>query len=158
MTSRVSPAPLDMVVRTIWALALIGLTGVAFGLPLYGQSASTAASESSGKPNIALSGCLMRQGYGTLAIADARLDGFGDNAENAKPGASNGSSVKVKAPPRWILDEPGAISQHVGEKVQVTGRTDWSPKKEDAAGDDIGVRDVPHVTVHSTIVLANTCS
>src|SRR5215207_2377650 len=153
MTSSLHVALPQVALRTIRGLAVVCTTASAFGLGVYGQSPSTVASDPSRKPNIALSGCLMRQGYGTLAIADARVDGFGDKVETSKPGAPDGPSAKLKAPPRWILDEPGAISQHVGEKVQVTGRTEWTPKTEDAAGDDVGVRDVPHLTVHSVIVL-----
>jgi hypothetical protein len=145
-------------VRAIRRLAAVGLAAWTLVSGVNGQTPRRPGDEQARKPNIAVSGCLMRQGYGTLMVADANVDGFGDDAERSKPGASNGLLANVKVPPRWLLDEPGAISKHVGEKVQVLGRTEWTPNKERPAEDDPAVRDVPHLTVYSVIVITSTCS
>src|SRR5688572_16477953 len=37
------------------------------------------------KANVAISGCLLRQGYATLIVDEARVDGKGDAAATAQP-------------------------------------------------------------------------
>jgi len=119
-----------------------------------GTSRSSATTE---KPNVAISGCLMRQGYATLVLGDAHVDAVGATADRAQPGAENGLK-DVKVPAKWVLENAGAITQHVGEKVQVLGRTEWTAGKERPADDDAAAAAAPHVDVTSVKVIASTCS
>src|SRR5207249_3739816 len=81
-----------------------------------GSAASTTSSDK--KPNIAVSGCLMRQGYATLVVADAHVDGTGDKAATAAASTEKPAEA-LPTPLKWVLDNAGVVSQHVGEKVQV---------------------------------------
>jgi hypothetical protein len=64
------------------------------------------------KPNVAISGCLVRQGYAALVVDDARVDGKGDAAATAQPAAVK-PGAPLTAPPRWILDNAGPHTSHV---------------------------------------------
>ena len=110
------------------------------------------------KPNIAVSGCLMRQGYATLIVADARLDATGEKAATAVPSPDRPSEVS-QTPPRWVLDNAGVVGQHVGERVQVVGSSDWVPDKSAPAPSEPGgpPPELPHIDVLTVKVLAPKC-
>src|SRR6266478_10111995 len=81
-------------------------------------ASQSGTSPSDKKPNIAVSGCLMRQGYATFIVADARLDATGEKAATAAP-TTDRPSEGSQTPPKWVLDNAGVMGQHVGERVQV---------------------------------------
>ena len=121
-----------------------------------GTPASTTSSDK--KPNIAVSGCLMRQGYATLIVADARVDATGDRA--ATVAASTESPAEAsKTPPKWVLDNAGVVGQHVGEKVQVVGASDWVASKSSVEASEPGgpPPELPHIDVLTLKVLAPKC-
>ena len=140
--------------RRTFAVAVALACAASISAAAQGPSSSAAAE----KPNVAISGCLMRQGYATLVVGDAHVDAVGAAAERAQPGAENGLK-DVKVPAKWVLDGAGAVTQHVGEKVQVLGMTEWTAGKERPAdGDAAGLDSTPHVNVTSVKVIASTCS
>jgi hypothetical protein len=110
------------------------------------------------KPNIAVSGCLMRQGYATLIVADARLDATGEKAATAAPSPDRPSEIS-QTPPKWVLDNAGVIGQHVGERVQVVGASDWVTDKSAPALSEPGgpPPELPHIDVLTVKVLAPKC-
>jgi len=110
------------------------------------------------KPNIAVSGCLMRQGYATFIVADARLDATGEKAATAAPSPDRPLEVS-QTPPKWVLDNAGVIGQHVGERVQVVGASDWVTDKSAPAASEPGgpPPELPHIDVLTVKVLAPKC-
>ena len=116
------------------------------------------ASPSDKKPNIAVSGCLMRQGYATLIVADARLDATGEKAATAAP-STEAPSEKSQTPSKWVLENAGVIGQHVGERVQVVGATDWVASTSAPAASEPGgpPPELPHIDVITVKVLAPKC-
>ena len=121
-------------------------------------ASQSATSQGDKKPNIAVSGCLMRQGYATLIVADARLDATGEKAATAAPSTDRPSEVS-QAPPKWVLDNAGVIGQHVGERVQVVGASDWVTNKSVPEASEPGgpPPELPHIDVLSVKVLAPKC-
>lgn len=113
------------------------------------------------KPNIAVTGCLNREGYGGFAIADPKIDGMGAGAATAAPGS--GKAV-AQAPMKWVLDHAGPAGggQHVGEKVQVIGVSSWV---EDTKGgtqaappSDEPPNSGPHIDVVAIKPVSASCS
>jgi hypothetical protein len=112
------------------------------------------------KANVAISGCLLRQGYATLIVDEARVDGKGDAAATAQPTAAK-PGAPLTAPPRWVLDNAGPHSSHVGERVQLLGVSDWVTNPEDypiPTGEPGPPPPAPHIEVISLKVLAPMCS
>src|SRR5712691_1700587 len=110
------------------------------------------------KPNIAVSGCLMRQGYATFIVADAQLDATGEKAATAAPTTARPSEVS-QPPPKWVLDNAGVVGQHVGERVQVVGASDWVTDKSAPAASEPGgpPPELPHIDALTLKVLAPKC-
>ena len=110
------------------------------------------------KPNIAVSGCLMRQGYATLVVADAHVDATGDKAATAVA-CTEAPAAASTTPPKWVLDNAGVVAQHVGEKVQVVGASDWVANQSAPATSEPGgpPPELPHIDVLTLKVLAPKC-
>jgi len=121
-------------------------------------ASQSAISPGDKKPNIAVSGCLMRQGYATFIVADAQLDATGEKAATAAPSTARPSEVS-QTPPKWVLDNAGAVGQHVGERVQVVGASDWVTDKSAPAASEPGgpPPELPHIDVLTLKVLAPKC-
>ena len=115
-------------------------------------------SPSDKKPNIAVSGCLMRQGYATFIVADARLDATGEKAATAAPNTDQPSALS-RTPAKWVLENAGVIGQHVGERVQVVGASDWVTNKSapELSEPDGPPPELPHIDVLTVKVLAPKC-
>ena len=108
------------------------------------------------KPNIAITGCLLSQGYATFMLDSARVDATGDRAAAAAPTGKSARGRPANEPAKWVLDEPGNIRSHLGEQVQVLGVTDW--KRNDAAPTNDPAAPTPHVTVITIKYLSPSCS
>ena len=128
-------------------IALIGALGVICA----DQDAPTQIKT---KTNIAVSGCLMRQGYATFVLANANVDATGDDAANAVPRTEK--SAGSNTPARWILDSAGVAGPHVGEKVQVIGFSDWVQAAKNRPDDQPSA--TPHIEVQAMKVIAKNCS
>ena len=112
------------------------------------------------KANVAISGCLVRQGYATLVVDEARVDGKGDAAATAQPTVAK-PGEPLTAPPRWVLDNAGPHTSHVGERVQLVGISDWVTNPGDypiPTGEPGPAPPPPHIEVLSLKVLAPMCS
>jgi hypothetical protein len=135
--------------RTI--IALLPVVAVAITLPCNAQDASKP------KPNIAVSGCLTREGYGTYVVSNPNVDAAGEGVEAAKSGAKSASR---EAPAKFILDHPGPLGPHVGEMVQVIGVSGWADESKggvkSAQGDE--PPSAPHIDVQTVEVVASSCS
>jgi len=107
------------------------------------------------KPNIAMTGCLLSQGYATFLLDNARVDATGDQAATAAPRKASVGARAANEPAKWILDEPGNIRSHVGEQIQVIGVTDW--KRDDPAPTSGPATPAPHVTVITVKYLSPSC-
>jgi hypothetical protein len=137
---------------------VVGAVALAAVHVVAASGAQSGTSQGDKKPNIAVSGCLMRQGYATLIVADARLDATGEKAATAAPSPDRPSEVS-QTPPKWVLDNAGVIGQHVGERVQVVGASDWVTDKSTPAASEPGgpPPELPHIDVLTVKVLAPKC-
>jgi hypothetical protein len=113
------------------------------------------------KPNIAVTGCLTREGYGGFAVNDAKIDGMGATAMTAAPGA--GKPV-AQAPVKWVLDHAGPAGggQHIAEKVQIIGVAEWVEATKGGTqaappSDDPGAG-APHIDVVAIKPVSGSCS
>jgi len=116
------------------------------------QADRGAATPDDGKREFTISGCLLRSGYAGYQIDDAQVD-----AIDGKPVAENQSksSTTQTAPKKWMLEGGGNLGADTGRKVQVVGRSDWSPPS--SAGDEPPNR-TPRLDVKSVKVIAAACS
>ena len=134
------------------AMILVGLSGIPASTAPQGDAAK--------KANVAISGCLLRQGYATLIVDEARVDGKGDAAATAQPAAAK-PGAPLTAPPRWVLDNAGPHTSHVGERVQLLGVSDWVTNPDDypiPTGEPGPAPPAPNIEVISLKVLAPMCS
>ena len=123
-------------------------------------AAAAAQDNAAKKPNVAVSGCLLRQGYATLVVDDARVDGKGDAAATAQPSIVK-AGEPLTAPPRWILEGAGTLAQNVGARVQVLGVSDWVANPDDypiPTGEPGPAPPAPRIEVISLKVVAPACS
>jgi hypothetical protein len=138
--------------RTVAALVL----AAACAIPSFAAPQGDAAK----KANVAISGCLLRQGYATLIVDEARVDGKGEAAATAEPTVAK-PGEPLTAPPRWVLDNAGPHTSHVGERVQLLGVSDWVTNPGDypiPTGEPGPAPPAPHIEVISLKVLAPMCS
>ena len=129
-------------------------------VPAVAVVAAPQGDASAKKPNVAISGCLLRQGYATLIVDEAQVDGKGDAAATAQPTAAK-PGAPLTAPPRWVLDNAGPHTSHVGERVQLLGVSDWVTNPDDypiPTGEPGPAPPAPHIEVISLKVLAPMCS
>ena len=137
----------------LFATILAALSGIPASTAPQGDAAAK-------KANVAISGCLLRQGYATLMVDEARVDGKGDAAATAQPTAAK-PGAPLTAPPRWVLDNAGPHTSHVGERVQLLGVSDWVANPDDypiPTGEPGPAPPAPHIEVISLKVLAPMCS
>jgi hypothetical protein len=138
--------------RAVAAMILVAASAVPSSAAPQGDAAK--------KANVAISGCLLRQGYATLIVDEARVDGKGDAAATAQPTVAK-PGEPLTAPPRWVLDNAGPHTSHVGERVQLLGVSDWVTNPGDypiPTGEPGPAPPAPHIEVISLKVLAPMCS
>ena len=114
---------------------------VAFLLTYVGPGLQTRATTAQEPRELTISGCLLSNGYAGFQVEEAVLD-----AVDGKPADGR---TKAAAPAKWILDGGGNLRRRVGEKVQVSGKSEWRPDGEPGT---------PHLAVTSVTTLAATCS
>jgi hypothetical protein len=113
---------------------------------------SAATTPDDGKREFTISGCLLRSGYAGYQIDDAHVDAI-DGKPVADDQASK-SSTGASVPKKWVLEGGGNLGADTGKKVQVVGRSEWSPSP---AADEPPNR-TPHLDVKSVKVVAAACS
>src|SRR5262245_53417372 len=139
-----------------WALAGMIALGALAAVPIAFAQGAPAPQK---KANIAVSGCLMRQGYATFMVADAHVDGIGDAAASAAPGTDKPATP---TPPRFVLDNAASVGSHVGEKVQVLGFSDWVNERDTAPPPALEPNGppapMPHIDLQTLKMIASSCS
>ena len=130
--------------KTIGLLVLVA--GVALPGGVLRAQNQQAASED-GKREFTVSGCLLRNGYATFKVEDAKVEAIDGKAQRDLPADSPLAQLKI-----WNLEGGGNLGPRAGEKVEVVGRTSWKEGGED----DPGAKPVLEVKTVKTI--APTCS
>jgi hypothetical protein len=115
-------------------------------------SAQGAAAPEDGKREFTVSGCLLSMGYAGYQIEEARLVAI-DGKRLPDPAPPDAPV----APKKWLLDGGGNLRPRIGEKVEVTGRSDWQPPAAAAAADEPPDRP-PHLDVKSVKTVAPSCT
>ena len=105
-----------------------------------------------GKREFIVSGCLLRNGYAGYAVDDSRVVAVdGKRLPDPAP-----ASARVM-PKKWVLDGGGNLGPRAGEKVEVTGRTDWQAPSAQPAPDEPPDR-LPHLDVKAVKTVAPRCT
>ena len=128
------------------------LVALAFGIPTLTAALQQTAAPDDGKREFIVSGCLLRNGYAGYAVEDSRVVAI-DGKRLPDPAPASAPAM----PKKWILDGGGNLAPHTGEKVEVTGRTDWQARPAQPATDEPPDR-IPHLDVKSLKTIASSCA
>ncbi|HJZ77238.1 MAG TPA: hypothetical protein VKE51_36150 [Vicinamibacterales bacterium] len=92
--------------------------------------------------DVTVTGCLARDASGGYILNDARIDPAASSTTTA-PGSTTTAGATTTAPPsastssappmKWMLRGDSDLDKHVGEKVQVSGKTTWDSAMSRAA-------------------------
>jgi hypothetical protein len=102
------------------------------------------AAQGDGTRELAVTGCLLSNGYAGFQVEDATLDSIDGKAATA--------TDRSGAPKKWILDGGGNLRRQIGQKVLAVGRSEWRPGSADETPG------APHLNVASVKTLADSCS
>jgi len=108
------------------------------------------AAPDDGKREFIVSGCLLRNGYAGYAVDDSRVVAI-DGKRLPAPASA------PAMPKKWVLDGGGNLGPRAGEKVEVTGRTDWQPPSAQPSPDEPPDR-LPHLDVKAVKTVAPSCT
>src|SRR5678816_4069375 len=122
------------------------------GLPASTAALQQTAAPDDGKREFIVSGCLLRNGYAGYAVDDSRVVAI-DGKRLPEPAPASAPAM----PKKWILDGGGNLGPHTGEKVEVTGRTDWQARQAQSSAEEPPDR-IPHLDVKSLKTIASSCS
>ena len=106
------------------------------------------ATPDDGKREFVVSGCLLRAGYAGYKLEDAKVESVAGKAV-----APNDTSPVAKLK-NWTLEGGGNLGPRAGEKVEVTGRTDWT----EAAETEGPAAKPPVLEVKAVKTVAASCS
>jgi hypothetical protein len=118
----------------------------------HAQRGETAAPKEATR-EFTVSGCLVRSGYAGYQVEEARIEAIDGKS---LPKATASARPNPAPPKKWILEGGGNLARHVGEKVEIVGRSDWQPSSTPSS-DDSADR-TPHLDVMSVNTLASNCS
>jgi len=127
------------------------LVALAFGLPTLTAALQQTAAPDDGKREVVVSGCLLRNGYAGYAVEDSRVVAI-DGKRLPDPAPAPAPAM----PKKWILDGGGNLGPHTGEKVEITGRTDWQARPAQPSTEEPPDR-IPHLDVKSLKTIASSC-
>jgi hypothetical protein len=127
------------------------VVAVSLGMPSPSAFQQT-PSPDDGKREFIVSGCLLRNGYAAYAVEDSRVVAI-DGKRLPDPVPASAPAM----PKKWILDGGGNLGPRTGEKVEVTGRTDWQPSSAQPSTEEPPDR-IPHLDVKSLKTLASSCA
>jgi hypothetical protein len=128
------------------------LVALACGIPTLTPALQQTATPDDGKREFIVSGCLLRNGYAGYAIDDSRVVAI-DGKRLPEPAPPPAPAM----PKKWILDGGGNLGPHTGEKVEVTGRTDWQARPAQPSTEEPPDR-IPHLDVKSLKTIASSCA
>lgn len=128
------------------------VVALALGLPLSTRAVQqTTAVPDDGKREFVVSGCLLRNGYAGYAVEDSRVIAI-DGERLPEP-----TPASAAMPKKWILEGGGNLGPQTGQKVEVTGRTDWQSRPAQPSTEEPPDR-IPHLDVKSLKTVAPSCA
>jgi hypothetical protein len=127
------------------------VVALALGLPPSTLAVQQTAAPDDGKREFIVSGCLLRNGYAGYAVEDSRVVAI-DGKRLPDPAPASAPVM----PKKWILDGGGNLGPRTGEKVEVTGRTDWQSPSAQPSTEGAPDR-LPHLDVKSLKTIASSC-
>jgi len=127
------------------------VVALALGLPPSTLAVQQTAAPDDGKREFIVSGCLLRNGYAGYAVEDSRVVAI-DGKRLPDPAPASAPAM----PKKWILDGGGNLGPRTGEKVEVTGRTDWQAPSAQPSTEGAPDR-LPHLDVKSLKTIASSC-
>ena len=139
-------------VSVLMRRATLFLVLLALARPSGAATPRQAATPDDGKREFVVSGCLLASGYAGFQLDEARLVAIDGKRLPEQAGAD-----APVAPKKWILDGGGNLRPRIGEKVEVTGRSDWQPSSAGPLPDEPPDRS-PHLDVKSVKTVAPSCT
>ena len=127
------------------------VVALALGIPAFTSGLQQTAAPDDGKREFIVSGCLLRNGYAGYAVEESRVVAI-DGKRLPDPAPPSAPAM----PKKWILDGGGNLGSHTGEKVEVTGRTDWQPPAQGSTEEP--PQRIPHLDVKSVKTVASSCA
>jgi hypothetical protein len=128
------------------------VVALALGSPASAPAVQQTPAPDDGKREFIVSGCLLRNGYAGYAVEESRVVAI-DGKRLPDPAPASTPAM----PKKWILDGGGNLGPRTGEKVEVTGRTDWQPPPAQPSTEEPPDR-VPHLDVKSVKTVASSCA
>jgi hypothetical protein len=127
------------------------VVALTLGVPAATSGFQQSAAPDDGKREFIVSGCLLRNGYAGYAVEDSRVVAI-DGKRLPDPAPASAPAM----PKKWILDGGGNLGPRTGEKVEVTGRTDWQAPSAQPSTEERSDR-TPHLDVKSLKTVASSC-
>jgi hypothetical protein len=127
------------------------VVALALGIPATRPALQQTGVPDDGKREFIVSGCLLRNGYAGYAVEESRIVAI-DGKRLPDPAPASVPAM----PKKWILDGGGNLGPHAGEKVEVTGRTDWQAPTAQPSTEGPPER-IPHLDVKSLKTVASSC-
>jgi hypothetical protein len=103
-----------------------------------------------GTREFAVSGCLLRSGYAAYQLDEATVETI--DGKPAPEAVKTNTTLK-----KWTLQGGGNLGPRVGQKVLVTGRSEWREAAAKPAAPDEPPDKPPTLEVESVETLAASC-
>ena len=128
------------------------VVALALGMSAWTPASQQASAPDDGKREFIVAGCLLRNGYAGYLVDDGRVVAI-DGRRLPDPAPASAPAM----PKKWLLDGGGNLGPRAGEKVEVTGRTDWQPASSSPSPEELPGRP-PHLDVKSVKTIAASCT
>ena len=133
-------------------LLALPVVALALAMSAWTHAFQQGATPDEGKREFIVSGCLLRNGYAGYAVDDSRVVAI-DGTRLPDPPPASAPAM----PKKWVLDGGGNLGPRAGEKVEVTGRSDWQPRSAQPSPDEPPDRD-PHLDVKAVKTIGASCT